>query len=310
MINRILIRIKVVQMLYSYTVIKGGKTLDKAKKELQLSLDKSYELYIALLQLMGDLTHVQDLRLDEAKHKFLPSPEDLNPNMRFVENQLVETLRSNEVFQEFVDKNKITWHDDMIFLRLMLDKVLHSEEYQEYMAMEKTDFASDCEVWYQLMKKVILPDDDLLDHLENSSMYWNEDDLEIMGQFVLKTIHRIADGSKKPLSPKYKDEEDEEFGGLLFTKSVAQMKENNELIDQFVKSEKWDSERLALMDRVVMCAALTEMKEFDGIPVNVSLNEYIELAKNFSTPNSGQFVNGILNAIVKHLRQEKVIIKN
>ncbi len=310
MINRILIRIKVVQMLYSYTVIKGGKTLDKAKKELQLSLDKSYELYIALLQLMGDLTHVQDLRLDEAKHKFLPSPEDLNPNMRFVENQLVETLRSNEVFQEFVDKNKITWHDDMIFLRLMLDKVLHSEEYQEYMAMEKTDFASDCEVWYQLMKKVILPDDDLLDHLENSSMYWNEDDLEIMGQFVLKTIHRIADGSKKPLSPKYKDEEDEEFGGLLFTKSVAQMKENNELIDQFVKSEKWDSERLALMDRIVMCAALTEMKEFDGIPVNVSLNEYIELAKNFSTPNSGQFVNGILNAIVKHLRQEKVIIKN
>lgn len=310
MINRILIRIKVVQMLYSYTVIKGGKTLDKAKKELQLSLDKSYELYIALLQLMGDLTHVQDLRLDEAKHKFLPSPEDLNPNMRFVENQLVETLRSNEVFQELVDKNKITWHDDMIFLRLMLDKVLHSEEYQEYMAMEKTDFASDCEVWYQLMKKVILPDDDLLDHLENSSMYWNEDDLEIMGQFVLKTIHRIADGSKKPLSPKYKDEEDEEFGGLLFTKSVAQMKENNELIDQFVKSEKWDSERLALMDRVVMCAALTEMKEFDGIPVNVSLNEYIELAKNFSTPNSGQFVNGILNAIVKHLRQEKVIIKN
>ena len=310
MINRILIRIKVVQMLYSYTVIKGGKTLDKAKKELQLSLDKSYELYIALLQLMGDLTHVQDLRLDEAKHKFLPSPEDLNPNMRFVENQLVETLRSNEVFQELVDKNKITWHDDMIFLRLMLDKVLHSEEYQEYMAMEKTDFASDCEVWYQLMKKVILPDDDLLDHLENSSMYWNEDDLEIMGQFVLKTIHRIADGSKKPLSPKYKDEEDEEFGGLLFTKSVAQMKENNELIDQFVKSEKWDSERLALMDRVVMCAALTEMKEFDGIPVNVSLNEYIELAKNFSTPNSGQFVNCILNAIVKHLRQEKVIIKN
>ena len=310
MINRILIRIKVVQMLYSYTVIKGGKTLDKAKKELQLSLDKSYELYIALLQLMGDLTHVQDLRLDEAKHKFLPSPEDLNPNMRFVENQLVETLRSNEVFQEFVDKNKITWHDDMIFLRLMLDKVLHSEEYQEYMAMEKTDFASDCEVWYQLMKKVILPDDDLLDHLENSSMYWNEDDLEIMGQFVLKTIHRIADGSKKPLSPKYKDEEDEEFGGLLFTKSVAQMKENNELIDQFVKSEKWNSERLALMDRIVMCAALTEMKEFDGIPVNVSLNEYIELAKNFSTPNSGQFVNGILNAIVKHLRQEKVIIKN
>lgn len=309
MINRILIRIKVVQMLYSFTVAKGTKTLDKAKKELQVSLNKSYELYNALLQLTIDLTHEQDLRLDEAKHKFLPSPEDLNPNTRFVDNQFVEALKSNETFQKYVNDNNVTWHDDKIFLRLMLDKVLHSEEYQDYMSMEKTDYASDCEVWYQVMKKVILTDDDLLEHLENSSVYWNIDDLEIMGQFALKTIRRIADGYKRPISPKYKDEEDEGFGNLLFTKSVAQMKENDELIDQFVKTDRWDTDRLALMDRIVMCTALTEIKEFDSIPVNVSLNEYIELAKNFSTPRSGQFVNGILNAIVKHLRSEKVIVK-
>ena len=263
-----------------------------------------------MIQLLIDLTHQQDLRLDEAKHKFLPSQEDLNPNTRFVDNELVKVLKSNTIFTDFVSQNNITWNDDLIFLRLMLDKLTHSEEYQTYMSMDKTDFASDCEFWYHALKKVILPDDDLLEALENKSVYWGIDDLEIMGQFVLKTIRKIEDNVSNPISPKYKDEEDEAFGDLLFSKTVAQMPQNNELIDQFVKTEKWDSERLALMDRIVMCAALTEIKEFDSIPVNVSLNEYIELAKNFSTPHSGQFVNGILNAVVKHLRSERKLIKN
>lgn len=310
MINRVLIRTKVVQMLYSYSITRNEKTLTSSKKELQKSLDKSYELYHSLLQLLIDLTHQQDLRLDEAKHKFLPSQEDLNPNTRFVDNELVKVLKSNTIFTDFVSQNNITWNDDLIFLRLMLDKLTHSEEYQTYMSMDKTDFASDCEFWYHALKKVILPDDDLLEALENKSVYWGIDDLEIMGQFVLKTIRKIEDNVNNPISPKYKDEEDEAFGDLLFSKTVAQMPQNNELIDQFVKTEKWDSERLALMDRIVMCAALTEIKEFDSIPVNVSLNEYIELAKNFSTPHSGQFVNGILNAVVKHLRSERKLIKN
>lgn len=310
MINRVLIRIKVVQMLYSYQLSKGTKTLSLARKELQQSFDKSYELYNALLQLMIDLTALQDRQLDDAKHKFLPSDEDLHPNMRFVDNALIKNLRANETLKDFVDDNNITWFDDPLFLHLMLDKVLNSEDYKNYMATPETDLATDCEVWYQIMKKVIIPDEDLLDHLEAKSVYLTNDDLEIMGQFALKTIHRVADGVADPISPKYKDEVDGQFGDQLFTDTVNEADENNQLIDKFLKTESWDTDRVALMDRIVMCTALTEIKNFPSIPVNVTLNEYIEIAKNYSTRQSGRFVNGILNSIVRDLRQRRVIVKN
>ncbi|MCI7670214.1 MAG: transcription antitermination protein NusB [Bacteroidales bacterium] len=309
MINRVLIRAKVVQMLYAYMVSKDSMTLTTAKKELKKSLDKSYELYNALLKLMIELTDVQDLRLDEAKHKFLPTEEDLNPNMRFVENEFVKRLRADQTLADFVDDKKINWRDDELFVRLLLDKILRSEEYQEYMEMPKTSLVRDGEVWYQLMKKVVLPDENLLEHLQSMSVYYTDDDLQIMGQFVMKTIRRFEDEEAQPILPQYKNDDDSKFGEQLFSKAVAEMEENNSYIDQFVKTEKWDVERIALMDRVVMCTALTEIRNYPSIPVNVSLNEYIELAKDYSTPRSGQFVNGILNAVVNKLRADKVIIK-
>ena len=309
MINRVLIRAKVVQMLYAYMVSKDSMTLTTAKKELTKSLDKSYELYNALLKLMIELTDVQDLRLDEAKHKFLPTEEDLNPNMRFVENEFVKRLRADQTLADFVDDKKINWRDDELFVRLLLDKILRSEEYQEYMEMPKTSLVRDGEVWYQLMKKVVLPDENLLEHLQSMSVYYTDDDLQIMGQFVMKTIRRFEDEEAQPILPQYKNDDDSKFGEQLFSKAVAEMEENNSYIDQFVKTEKWDVERIALMDRVVMCTALTEIRNYPSIPVNVSLNEHIELAKDYSTPRSGQFVNGILNAVVNKLRADKVIIK-
>ena len=309
MINRVLIRAKVVQMLYAYMVSKDSMTLTTAKKELTKSLDKSYELYNALLKLMIELTDVQDLRLDEAKHKFLPTEEDLIPNMRFVENEFVKRLRADQTLADFVDDKKINWRDDELFVRLLLDKILRSEEYQEYMEMPKTSLVRDGEVWYQLMKKVVLPDENLLEHLQSMSVYYTDDDLQIMGQFVIKTIRRFEDEEAQPILPQYKNDDDSKFGEQLFSKAVAEMEENNSYIDQFVKTEKWDVERIALMDRVVMCTALTEIRNYPSIPVNVSLNEYIELAKDYSTPRSGQFVNGILNAVVNKLRADKVIIK-
>mgnify|MGYP003398317529 FL=1 len=309
MINRVLIRAKVVQMLYAYMVSKDSMTLTTAKKELTKSLDKSYELYNALLKLMIELTDVQDLRLDEAKHKFLPTEEDLNPNMRFVENEFVKRLRADQTLADFVDDKKINWRDDELFVRLLLDKILRSEEYQEYMEMPKTSLVRDGEVWYQLMKKVVLPDENLLEHLQSMSVYYTDDDLQIMGQFVMKTIRRFEDEEAQPILPQYKNDDDSKFGEQLFSKAVAEMEENNSYIDQFVKTEKWDVERIALMDRVVMCTALTEIRNYPSIPVNVSLNEYIELAKDYSTPRSGQFVNGILNAVVNKLRADKVIVK-
>lgn len=309
MINRVLIRIKVVQMLYSYMLTKDSKTISKAKDDLHESLDKSYELYNHLLGLVVDLTDLETLRLDDAKHKFLPTDEDLNPNTRFVDNELADALRGIPQLQDFLKEHKLSWRSDDVFLRLMLDKVRNSDVYTEYMQMPATDFPSDCEVWRQLFKKVLLPDDDLLEELESLSVYWTDEDLDIMGQFVVKTIKRIEDGMGNPILPQYKDNEDSIFGEQLFMSALNMMDDNNKLIDGLVATERWDAERIAFMDRIIMCVALAEVLTFDKIPVNVSLNEYIEIAKLFSTSRSGQFVNGILNSAIKSLRQDGKITK-
>ena len=155
---------------------------------------------------------------------------------------------------------------------------------------------------------MILTDDDFAQLLENKSVYWN-DDLEIMGTFAIKTIRRFEEGEEEPILPMYKDSDDEEFGKQLFMKSVAMKDENDALIDGFV-TDKWDVERVAFMDRIVMDVCITEVKEFLSIPTSVSLNEYIEIAKCYSTPKSGVFVNGILNAVVRDLKAKKVIVKD
>ena len=295
-------------MVYSYVLTKDETTLKDALKQLSKSFDKSYELYNYLWLLIVELTDLQDRRLDDAKNKYLPTEEDLNPNTRFIDNRLVDMLRNNQVLKDFVAENKFTWKDDDLFMKLLLDKILHSEIYEKYMADDDDSLAHDCELWKQLFKQVILPDDDFAQLLENKSVYWN-DDLDIMGTFAIKTIRRFEEGEAEPILPMYKDAEDEDFGKQLFMKSIAAKEENDQLIDGFV-TDKWDVERVAFMDRIVMDVCITEVKEFLSIPTSVSLNEYIEIAKCYSTPKSGIFVNGILNAIVRHLKAKRIIVKD
>jgi len=309
MINRILIRIKVVQMLYNYLLTRSIKSEAEARDELRESLDKSHELYNYLLLLMIDLTAQQDQVLYENKQKFMPSKEDLHPDMRFVNNWLVARLRDDESLMKFVADRKFTWRDNEVFLRLLLSKVTSSEEYKTYMAMPATDIDSDCEVWRQLLRKVILVDDDLLEEVENRSLYWSVEDLDLMGQFAVKTIARAQRGLEPLRFAQYKDEEDEQFGDKLFALALADQEESTKLIEDFLKRERWDIDRTALFDRVTMLVAIAELRSFPEIPTAVTLNEYIEIAKRFSTPHSGQFVNGVLNSILNHLRNTKQIVK-
>ena len=304
MINRVLIRTKVVQSLYSYMLTRPERTLGNALKDLDACLNKTYELYHYLLRLPVELTHIQEMKLDEARNKYMPTQEELNPNMKFVNNRLVKALADNEQLQQFAQENNITWNDDPIFERLMLDKVIKSDVYNEYMADEEDSMTSDSLLWQQLMKTVILPDELMAETIEQRSLYWTEDDMDLIGQFVCKTFRRIAEGENDAILPMFKDEEDGEFGKDLFSATVTQMPDNNALIDELVQASRWDKDRIVLMDRIIMCAALAELRSFDKIPVAVSLNEYIELAKNFSTASSGKFVNGILNNAVKQLRKE------
>ena len=309
MINRVLIRAKVVQNLYSYILTRPDRTLSSAVKELEVSLSKTYELYHYLMRLPVELTHIQEMRLDEARNKYLPSEEELNPNMKFVQNRLVEALSSNEQLQQYAQEHTVTWNDDPILERLILDKVVKSDLYQEYMSSTESSIAEDSMLWQQLFKQVILPDENMADAIEQRSLYWSEDDMDLMGQFVCKTFRRIADGEEDVVLPMFKDEEDSDFGKELFKATVVQMPENNTIIDNLVQESRWDKDRIVLMDRIIMCAALAELRTFDKIPVAVTLNEYIELAKNFSTAASGKFVNGILNNAVKLLRKDGKLFK-
>ena len=309
MINRVLIRTKVVQNLYSYVLTRPERTLASALKDLDTCLDKTYELYHYLMRLPIELTHIQEIKLDEARNKYMPTEEDLNPNMKFVNNRLVAALAANEQLQQYAQDHSITWNDDPIFERLMLDKVIKSDLYNDYMADDEVTDIGDSLLWQQLLKQVIVPDENMADAIEQRSLFWTEDDVDLTLQFVYKTFRRIAEGDEDAIMPMFKDEEDSEFGKELFKATVTMMPENNALIDELVQDSRWDKDRIVLMDRIIMCTALAEALAFEKIPTAVTLNEYIELAKNFSTAASGKFVNGILNNAIKRLRHEGKIIK-
>jgi len=284
-------------------------TLGDALKDLDKCLNKTYELYHYLMRLPVELTHIQEMRIDEARNKYMPTEEERNPNLKFVNNRLVAALATNEELQQFAQEHTVTWNDDPIFERLMLDKILKSDLYNDYMADSDDSMTADSLLWQQLMKQVIMPDENMSDAIEQRSLFWTDDDMDILGQFVCKTFRRIAEGDEEAVMPMFKDEEDGDFGKELFQAAVTMMPESNQLIDDLLQNSRWDKDRIVLMDRIIMCTAIAELRTFDKIPTAVTLNEYIELAKNFSTAASGKFVNGILNNAVKQLRKEGKLLK-
>lgn len=296
-------------MFYNYMLTHEVKSAAMARDELQQSFEKSYELYNYLLKLIIDVTDLQDRYLDEAKHKFLPSHEDLNPNPKFVDNELVEALRNNEQLQQYIKEHKLTWRDNELFLKLILNKIQNSSIYQEYMENSVSDLDSDCNLWRQLFKRLLIDDDDLLEELENQSVYWSSDDLDFMGQFVIKTIRRINDGEPNPIMPMYKDEEDSEFGDQLFATAISLQELNEATINHYIDTRNWDVERIALLDKAIMLVALAEVRSFEKIPTTVTLNEYIEIAKLYSAGSSPAFINGVLNAAIRDMKNQKVIMK-
>lgn len=286
--------------------------LAEAQNSLTRSLDKAHELYYSLLLLSVELTNMQYQRLDAAKHKFLPTAEDLHPDTRFIDNALPRMLADSEDMEEYIKSNPISWNDDYSLLKNLLDAILGSEVYAEYMAKPEVTFEDDCEFWRTVYKTIILPSDALAEVLESKSVFWN-DDLDIMGTFVLKSIKRIASSgpdAEVKLLPQYKDEEDARFGKELFMYAVNNRDEYRSYIDKFIDVRQWDPERLAFMDIVVMITAIAELMHFPSIPIPVTLNEYIEIANCYSTPRSGQFVNGILFSVINYLKNEGKLLKN
>ena len=307
MINRILIRSKVVQIAYSYFLTKD-KTVMDAEKELFFSFEKSYELYHLLLTLMVELTDTQAARVEAARMKFLATPEEKNPNMRFVNNRFIEQLRNCKDYKDYHEKKPITWTNDPEFLRDLSERIVKSDLYKDYMEAPEDAYENDCEFWKKVVKNMFCTDEELLDLLEQKSLYWN-DDLEIITTFVLKTIKQFSEekGESQALLPMFKDDDDAEFAKELFRNTLVHGEEYRSYIENFIRN--WEIERVAFMAIVIMMVAMSEFYKFPSIPTRVTLNEYIELAKSYSTSKSGQFVNGVLNAIADNLKKEGVLTK-
>lgn len=282
----------------------------EAIEMLRKSLDKARELYFRLLWLPVELTDLQERKLDERRHRHLVSHEDLNPNLKFVNNALVREIRNCEAISSYIEKNKISWtREEPVMMDNLLRTILESEIYKEYMASPETSMHADADFWRNILKKVVLSNEHFLDAMEDQSVFWN-DDLEIIATFALKTLRRIeeGDGSNAVLS-KFKDEEDARFGEDLVRAVLKNREKYRVMIDEAVDSTQWETERLAFMDVVVIETALAEILNFPKIPLTVSLNEYIEIAKSYSTAKSGSFVNGILGKIVRNLQESGQLLK-
>lgn len=307
MINRVLLRTKIVQILYAYYKSEG-KTQLMVEKELFYSIERTYDLYYHLLNLAIAINDYAFSRIDARKNKLRPTQEDLNPNTRFIDNQFIAHLRDNSMLVDYLIKHKMSWADHSDIVKSLFDEIVEADFYKEYMAASSSDYAEDKELWRKIFKRIILNSENLDASLEDQSIYWS-DDVEIVISFVIKTIKKYSEekGTEQELLPMFKDEEDADFASKLIKTVLANGKEYRELIDK--KTKNWELDRIAFMDILIMEVAIAELMAFPTIPINVTLNEYIEIAKNYSTDKSSTFINGVLDNIVNQLKEEKKLIK-
>ena len=306
MINRELIRIKIVQLTYAYYQ-NGNRNMDNAEKELLFSLAKAYDLYNYLLALIVSITQEERHRVEINANRATREGTEA-PSQRFAYNKFAVQLEENKQLNSFMETQKHRWEDDMEIVRKLCDQIEQSTIYQEYMVNEEDSYDVDREVWRKIYRTLIQENADLDAVLEEKSLYWN-DDKEIVDTFVLKTIKRFDPENKadQELLKEYREEDDREFAIKLFRSTILNADEYQRYMSE--SSRNWDFSRLAYMDVVIMQIAIAEMLTFPNIPATVTINEYVDLAKLYSTPRSGGYINGMLDAIARHLIQTGKMMK-
>lgn len=306
MISRRLIRIKIVQVLYAYFASESS-SIDKPDKELAQSIKKAYDLYHYIILLVINVADYAAERIEIARNKILPTYEDLHPNTKFIDNKVIAQLRNNDQFYQYIGQQKITWANHPELIKKLYQKVTESAYYHTYMNSGKPGYEAERKLIIDILTTELEGWEFLYQLLEEQSIYWN-DDLEFVISMVVKTVERFKEHDEAPcLMPLYKNEEDREFGKQLLRKTLVKYPQYREMIEKYTKN--WELERIAVMDILIMTVALTELLEFPNIPVKVTLNEYIDIARFYSTHKSNEFVNGILDKIVIDLRKEDKIVK-
>lgn len=304
MLNRRFLRIKVMQALYSFFQHEKANPA-QFEKELFKSLDKIYELYLSILALISDLHHVALVIIDENKNKFRPNENDLDPNLKFVNNSLLVSISNNKALKEQLEKKKISWQNDFDVVRKVFTEIRNGEEYKEYLAQKTSGIKEDRDFIISIITEYLSENEVLISLFEEKNIHW-ADDTFVAFNSVIRNFEDFNGEFK--MQPLLKDEKDDlEFMSLLFNKTILYHGQFEELIDKH--TQNWEIERIANMDMLLMEMALAEILYIPNVPVKASLNEYIDISKEYSTPNSKTFVNGVLDKIIAELKRENKINK-
>lgn len=302
MLSRHFLRVKVLQSLYAYIVTENS-SLDIAEKELDKSISETYDLEVYLFSSLLEMRDIAENQIEDAKGKFFPTEEEKNPNMRFVNNELLHQLSENTELTKAIEKLKINWSDQRDLLKRILNKFKASNSYKDYMSKEEITYDDDKKAVIQLLKNYLLKNESFLDYLAELKLYW-ESDFQYVGLSFLKFLKEFkqSDSASKSITKSFGFDEKEirDFALDLFRKCIGHYEEFDSMFDKHI--ENWDKERIAFMDTLIIKMGLVELVYCPEIPVRVTLNEYIEMAKEFSTERSNLFVNGLLDRFLIDLR--------
>jgi len=304
MLNRRHLRIRVLQFVYSWNKSKDTD-ITKIEKQFLKSLEKVEELYVLLLLILIEIRDFAEDFQEDAKKKKLPSAEDLNPNTKFIDNLFLQKLRNETNLMSKANEFKLSFSDSRSLIKAIYLEVVKTPLYTDYIAAQETDFDSDKKFIMKLFSKNLIDHPALQDFLNEKDIFW-DDDLPFVSSMIVKTIKESSD-SEIVLFSLFNNVEEKEFALNLLRHSIIHADEFTELISS--KTQNWEIERVALMDLILMQMALAELLKMPEVPVKVSINEYLELAKYYSTPNSKNFVNGILDNLQLELKQKGLIKK-
>lgn len=306
MLSRRFLRIKVVKALYSH--LKTEDTpIAASTKNLIHSIDKSYQLYFQMLSLIPALAEYGRERIEIGLNKKLPTFEDLNPNRRFVDNRAVALFEHCDELFDKVEREGLGWNNNPEVIRHLYELLTTSEFYTKYMNETSHKFSTDVALLEDFFINCVQDNEMVEQTLEDSSLLW-ADDLDYVLTMVLRTLRSLkAKDTKAILLPQFKNSDDEKFAADLFTRAVVDYSENIDYLERYTRN--WDMERIASMDLLLLSLAMTEITRFPSIPIKVSLDEYIEISRYYSTIGSPQFINGILDKAVADLNADGRIVK-
>lgn len=306
MLSRRLLRVKVAKNLYAH-LKSGSDNLRVSEKNLVESIDKAYDLYFLMMSLIVEVAHYAESRQEIAKQKKLPTYEDLNPNRRFVDNAVVHLIATSDSVCDVLAQRKLSWANNMDAVKDIYNRMIEAEFYNRYMSASVSTFSDDrrfAEEFFTWLDE----DEALADTINEMSLMWN-DDLSFALFMATRTVSNLKQShTEVKVLPKFKSEEDLDFAKTLFVKALVQYEDNQEIVDNYTRN--WDVERIAFMDNLIISIAIAELTNFESIPVKVTLDEWIDIAKYYSSPTSSTFVNGVLDRIVEGLKESGRIKKS